>query len=84
MHQNRLTHFLFCSYVNESTALRLGLTSFTHDSFVIRADYTTNLTSSDPGRNSVRIMSKNQWDTHVEIMDVRHMPQGCGTWPAYW
>ncbi|KAF8609501.1 putative laminarinase [Ceratobasidium sp. AG-I] len=72
------------NYVDEPTALRLGLTSFTRDSFVIRSDYTTNLTASGPGRNSVRIMSKKKWDTHVQIMDVRHMPQGCGTWPAYW
>lgn len=22
-------------------------------------------------------------DSHCSI-DVRHMPQGCGTWPAFW
>ncbi|KAB5591108.1 Endo-1,3(4)-beta-glucanase [Ceratobasidium theobromae] len=72
------------NYVSQATAQSLNLTYASSNTFIIRADSTTVLSPSGPGRNSVRIISKKQWNTHVEIMDVRHMPQGCGTWPAYW
>ncbi|KAG8702142.1 hypothetical protein FRC08_003671 [Ceratobasidium sp. 394] len=72
------------NYVDQATAQRLNLTYASSSSFVMRADYTTTLSASGPGRNSVRVQSKKQWGTHLEIMDVRHMPQGCGSWPAYW
>ncbi|QRV76433.1 glycoside hydrolase family 16 protein [Ceratobasidium sp. AG-Ba] len=72
------------NYVNQATAVSQNLTYASSNSFVMRADYKTTLSSSGPGRNSVRIQSKKQWSTHLQIMDVRHMPQGCGSWPAYW
>ncbi|KAG1835360.1 glycoside hydrolase family 16 protein [Suillus subalutaceus] len=50
--------------------------------YVNETDYTTTLSSSDPGRNSFRIESNIQYETHVAIFDIAHMPQGCGTWPA--
>ncbi|KAG9076025.1 hypothetical protein FRC06_009755, partial [Ceratobasidium sp. 370] len=72
------------NYVNQATAQSLNLTYASGNTFIMRADYKTKLSSSGPGRNSVRIQSKKQYSTHVEVMDVRHMPQGCGSWPAYW
>ncbi|CAE6419931.1 unnamed protein product [Rhizoctonia solani] len=72
------------NYVDQSTAISKNLTFASGNTFIMRADSTTTLSPSGPGRNSVRIQSKKQWSTHVEIMDVRHMPQGCGSWPAYW
>ncbi|KAB5591106.1 Endo-1,3(4)-beta-glucanase [Ceratobasidium theobromae] len=71
------------SVPTHATAQNLNLTFASSDTFIMRADSTTVLSTSGPGRNSVRIVSKKQWSTHVEIMDVRHMPQGCSTWPAY-
>ncbi|KAF9010119.1 endo-beta-glucanase [Cyathus striatus] len=52
--------------------------------FVLRADYKTVLDPNGPGRNSVRIQSNKQYTTGVMVFNVRHMPQGCGTWPAIW
>ncbi|TDL21114.1 endo-beta-glucanase [Rickenella mellea] len=72
------------NYVDQATALRLNLTVATADSLIMRADYTTNLTSKDPGRNAVRIESVKSYTTHVIIFDINHMPQGCATWPAAW
>ncbi|KAG8730200.1 hypothetical protein FRC12_020421, partial [Ceratobasidium sp. 428] len=72
------------NYVDQATAQRLNLTYASSNSLVLRSDYTTTLSAGGPGRNSVRIRSNKQWGTHLEILDVRHMPQGCGTWPAYW
>merc|ERR1712118_165051 len=37
-----------------------------------------------PGRKSNRIKSNAQYNTHVAVFDIRHMPQGCATWPAVW
>ncbi|KAH8984634.1 endo-beta-glucanase [Lactarius akahatsu] len=61
-----------------------GLATVSGGNFIIRADHTTQLDPSGPGRNSVRITSNKQYDTHVSIYNVVHMPQGCGTWPAIW
>ncbi|EJF56379.1 2 beta-glucanase [Dichomitus squalens LYAD-421 SS1] len=72
------------NYVDQSTALAKNLTFASGDTFIIRADHTTTLSSSGPGRDSVRLQSNKQYTTHVTIWNIRHMPQGCGTWPAVW
>ncbi|EJD40541.1 glycoside hydrolase family 16 protein [Auricularia subglabra TFB-10046 SS5] len=72
------------NYVDHDTALSQNLTSTTSDSFVMRADSWSVLDPNGPGRNSVRIQSKRSFTTHAAVIDVRHMPQGSGTWPAYW
>ncbi|KAI0759554.1 laminarinase [Trametes elegans] len=72
------------NYVDQGTALAQNLTYASGDHFVIRADHTTTLSASGPGRNSVRLQSNKQYRTHVTVWNVRHMPQGCATWPALW
>ncbi|QRV78202.1 glycoside hydrolase family 16 protein [Ceratobasidium sp. AG-Ba] len=72
------------NYVSQSTAISQNLTYASGNTFIMRADYKTKLSSSGAGRNAVRIQSNKQYTTHVEVADIRHMPQGCGTWPAYW
>ncbi|KAN0087656.1 glycoside hydrolase family 16 protein [Tylopilus felleus] len=71
-------------YVDQRTAQQWNLTYATNDSFVLRADYITYLMPSDPGRKSFRIQSNKKFSTFVAIFDIRHMPEGCGTWPAVW
>nr|AHI42991.1 endo 1,3-beta glucanase [Phanerodontia chrysosporium] len=72
------------NYVNQATAVAKNLTFASGNTLILRADDTTVLSPSGPGRNSVRIRSVKAYTTHVAIIDVRHMPQGCGTWPAFW
>ncbi|KAF8970936.1 glycoside hydrolase family 16 protein [Flammula alnicola] len=72
------------NYVDEYTSIRQNLTYVSPDTFILRADHKTVLDMSGPGRNSVRIISKKTYTTHIAVFDVRHMPQGCGTWPAIW
>jgi hypothetical protein len=48
----------------------------------MRADYTSVLDPSGPGRKSVRVKTTKAYTTHAVIFDIRHMPQGCATWPA--
>jgi len=76
------THGLV-EYVSLQTAQSLGLATVSGNNFILRADDTTVLTNG-AGRKSVRIQSNKQWDNHVSIFNVEHMPQGCGTWPAIW
>ncbi|KAG8923703.1 hypothetical protein FRC01_012459 [Tulasnella sp. 417] len=72
------------NYTDQAFALSKNLTFTSSDTLIMRTDYTTVLSASDPGRNSVRIQSKKQYGTSVTILDLRHMPEGCGTWPAFW
>jgi hypothetical protein len=57
------------NYVAGNVAQSGGLAFVTGDqeSFIIRTDNTTFLNPSGPGRNSVRIQSNNQYNTHVAV-----------------
>ena len=60
------------NYVDQPTAQRLNLTFASSDAFILRADSTTMLSASGPGRNSVRIRSKKAYTTHVAVF-VSHV-----------
>ena len=51
-------------------------------SAVLRVD--TSKTDATTGRKSVRIESKNQYDSGLFIFDILHIPYGCDTWPSVW
>ncbi|KAH0835850.1 glycoside hydrolase family 16 protein [Lanmaoa asiatica] len=75
------------NYVNQTMAEADGLYSITGSSVILRADDTTVLSGTGPGRNSFRLESLDQYTTHVAMQvsrcfDIAHMPEGCGTWPA--
>ncbi|KIK51183.1 glycoside hydrolase family 16 protein [Collybiopsis luxurians FD-317 M1] len=73
------------NYVDAGTAARENLTFASSTNFIARSDFTTVLNPSGPGRNSVRLMSKKQYRIGtVLIANLHHMPEGCGTWPAFW
>ncbi|TBU64642.1 2 beta-glucanase [Dichomitus squalens] len=73
------------NYVDQATAQSQNLTFASADTFIMRADDFTTLDPNGPGRNSVRIKSNNAYGpNHVSVFDIRHMPQGCSTWPAAW
>lgn len=44
---------------------------------------TTKPTNQGP-RDSVRIESVKRYNRGLFVLDLRHMPAGCGTWPAFW
>ncbi|KAG2162837.1 hypothetical protein VTO58DRAFT_110304 [Aureobasidium pullulans] len=68
-------------YLSEESATWSNLTYAGESSAILRVDSTS---SGITNRNSVRITSKNQWDTGLFVFDVIHSPYGCGTWPAVW
>lgn len=72
------------NYVDQGTAVAKNLTYAHGNTLILRADATTALNPSGAGRDSVRIRSVKTYTTHVSVFDIRHMPQGCGTWPAAW
>jgi len=72
-------------YVNEETARALNLSYASDDHFIMRADFTSRLSSYDRGRKSVRIKSKKAYSHNtVVVADISHMPVSCGSWPALW
>ncbi|KAF2118155.1 concanavalin A-like lectin/glucanase domain-containing protein [Lophiotrema nucula] len=71
----------FVKFVDQSTAQSTGLINSTGSAVTWGVD-STNETPN--GRPSVRISSKKTYDTGLVILDVAHMPVGCGTWPAFW
>ncbi|KAJ3533428.1 hypothetical protein NMY22_g7338 [Coprinellus aureogranulatus] len=71
-------------YVNKATAERYNLTYATKDRFFLKADSESAVKPGEPGRASVRMKSVDEYTRHVAVFDVRHMPTGCGTWPAIW
>jgi len=73
------------NYTDETTAASSNLTYADGDTFIMRVDNTTVISnSSDVGRRSVRIKSLAQYTEHLAVFDIRHLPVGCGTWPALW
>lgn len=72
-------------YVNETVATQNGYAVVSDQGTVIMKPDTTNLwPNGGPGRPSVRVISDNTYYHGLFIMDMVHMPWGCGTWPAYW
>ena len=69
--------------MSESTAEEEGLIYVNGSQVYMGADM-TNVIHGNSGRPSVRISSKNSYTTGLFLIDLEHMPTGCGTWPAFW
>jgi hypothetical protein len=68
-------------YVDEATARKSNLINA---SSTTAAQFGVDVTNKTPnGRPSIRIESKKKYDSGLIVLDVAHMPFGCGTWPAY-
>ena len=59
---------------------------FTADAtkFVIRGDDKKVVPSGSRGRDSIRITSHKQYSSSAIVLDLVHMPGGCGQWPSFW
>lgn len=72
-------------YVDRYTASRNGYTTVSEDDTAVMSVDTTNMWPlGGRGRPAVRLISNNSYTHGLFIADVKHMPTGCGTWPAYW
>lgn len=68
----------YVNYVSLAEATADGLWSTNGSSVYMGADYTH--IGSGRGRDAIRIMSNNVYNHGLFILDLAHMPQGCGTW----
>lgn len=71
----------FVQYTSQSEAQSEGLISTNGAS--VRMSVDANGTASG-GRKSVRVSSSQSFSSGLFVVDVGHMPTGCGTWPAFW
>lgn len=70
----------FVKYVDEDTARQ---TNLINASVTTGASWGVDHENECPeGRPSIRIESKKKYDSGLIVIDVAHMPFGCGTWPA--
>ncbi|WRT66161.1 uncharacterized protein IL334_003114 [Kwoniella shivajii] len=73
----------YVNYVSKSSAQKSGLIDVQANNVFIMAADSANVPDGR-GRDSIRISSKNKYADGVYILDLNHMPVGCGTWPAFW
>ncbi|KAF7974674.1 hypothetical protein HWV62_11429 [Athelia sp. TMB] len=71
------------NFVSQASASKAGLTKQSGGATIIAVD-STSVVAAGGSRNSVRISTKKSYSSGLFIADFSHMPQGCGTWPAWW
>ncbi|KAF1975265.1 hypothetical protein BU23DRAFT_458969 [Bimuria novae-zelandiae CBS 107.79] len=69
----------FVKYVDEATARDAGLIDATGVKWGVDT-----VNKDEGGRASIRLESKTVYNKGLVVIDVKHMPFGCGTWPAFW
>lgn len=67
-------------YVDQATAQSMNLLNASAGAAVGWGVDTVN--KDQAGRASVRLTSKKTYNHGLIVVDVEHMPVGCGTWPA--
>jgi len=74
------------NYVTREEASARNLTFYHNGTgqWYIKADSTNIVGKGERGRDSVRLESKERFHRGLFVIDVLHMPEGCGTWPAFW
>lgn len=73
-------------YVGESEARAAGLARSSSDGRVYVGVDSSSSSSSEFGgrRASVRIQSRNAYNSGLFVAKINHVPAGCGIWPAFW
>jgi len=74
-------------YISADAARSSNISYLQGDTFFMSTDSTTVLArgaSQGPGRKAVRIQSREAFSYYTMVVDVKHMPEGMGTWPALW
>lgn len=73
----------FVQYVPFETAAVLGLVGNASDEVYLGVDHTNIYTPGGLGRPSVRLESKLTFTEGLFVVDLSHIPTGCGSWPAF-
>jgi len=74
------------TYVSKQRAQELGLIQVTQDSKTDGSSvvYIQSAPTSEGPRESVRLEGKRRFERGLFLVDLDHMPAGCGVWPAFW
>jgi len=72
----------YVQYVSQATAQANGMINATGNTLFLYSDHSK--VASSPGRMSIRISTKKTYTEGLFVVDLTHMPYGCGTWPAFW
>ena len=73
------------SYLAEADAKALNLTSISSTGTAIVSVDRTSALALGSNRNSARISTLDTYNAgSLIIADLKHVPTGCGTWPAFW
>jgi len=72
------------TYTAEKRALALGLLNVTQEQGGDEVVYLNTLPTEQGPRESVRLEGLRRFDAGLFILDIDHMPAGCGQWPAFW
>lgn len=73
----------FVQYISQADAQNAGLISQGSGPAYMGVDYSTTLSTTAQGRQSVRITTQKSWTHGLFIGDIAHMPDStCGAWPA--
>ena len=70
----------YVKFVSRDEALSSSLLSLSEGTVRMAAETTD---TSSP-RRSIRVQSKALFSGAIFIIDLNHIPTGCGTWPAFW
>jgi hypothetical protein len=74
------------TYVGKERALQQGLVNITEDELTDDSSFIfmkSAPTASGP-RESIRLEGKTRFERGLFLLDLEHMPAGCGVWPAFW
>ncbi|KAL3807547.1 hypothetical protein ACHAXA_001131 [Cyclostephanos tholiformis] len=76
------------SYVPRSRAEELGIAGVVVDNGGDDGEeefaYMSSAATHSGPRDSIRLEGRTRFDRGLFVLDVRHMPDGCGVWPAFW
>eukprot|EP00560_Eucampia_antarctica_P008309 CAMPEP_0197825638 /NCGR_PEP_ID=MMETSP1437-20131217/2685_1 /TAXON_ID=49252 ORGANISM="Eucampia antarctica, Strain CCMP1452" /NCGR_SAMPLE_ID=MMETSP1437 /ASSEMBLY_ACC=CAM_ASM_001096 /LENGTH=474 /DNA_ID=CAMNT_0043425721 /DNA_START=103 /DNA_END=1527 /DNA_ORIENTATION=+ len=70
-------------YVSYERAKEIGILNVTSDGSVYMGSAPSGADKSFK-RQSIRLEGKTRFDRGLFVIDLDHMPAGCGAWPAFW
>lgn len=69
----------FVKFIDQASAQSQGIIKTNANDVYVGVDFKN---AAPNGRQSVRLESKTRFQRGLFILDLAHMPTGCGTWPA--
>lgn len=77
------------TYVSKERAVELGIISTIpaeddDQQSLLKMESAVNPHNISAPRSSIRLEGKRRYNRGLFILNIKHMPTGCGVWPAFW